>query len=126
MNSGKSYKISCDTSEIKLAMGKGLEVNYIGSDGGYAAVEIPDEKPKIKMTKTPPTEAGRYYYCLGRNFSVNIVDVKKGLNGLYCNNRTTINVARMDGYWAKVDESMLEFEERAGEELNRQGTTCKN
>jgi hypothetical protein len=110
MNSGKSYKISCDKAEIKLAMVKGLEVNYIGSDGGYAAIEMANEKPKIKMTKTLPSDVGQYYYCLDRNFSVNIVDVEKGLNGLYCNNRAVINVARMDGYWAKVDESMFEFE----------------
>jgi hypothetical protein len=113
MNSGKSYKISCDTVEIKLAMVRGLEVNYIGSDSGYAAIEIPDEKPKIKMTKTLPTEAGFYYNIHSWGDSVQIAEIELRGAGLICfigDNSCGIGVGDVGGYWAKVDQSMFEFE----------------
>ena len=115
MNSGKSYKISCDTVEIKLAMVRGLEVNYIGSDSGYAAIEIPDEKPKIKMTKTLPVEAGRYYFAESEDHYMEIVEVYAVGGGsdslVFREGERYGSVGFTVGYWAKVEQSMFEFED---------------
>ena len=120
MSNGKSYRVTCDTAEIKLAMSKGLEVNYIGSDGGYAAVEIPSEKPKIKMTKTLPDSAGLYLrsdsVCISDMKVVYVLDYPDAPLPESIANRVISKYHGVDAcegtdfYWAKVDQSMFELE----------------
>jgi hypothetical protein len=114
MSNGKSYRVTCDTAEINLAMSNGLEVNYIGDDGGYAAIEIPDEKPKIKMTRTLPTEVGQYYFS--QFASLEIIHIAEITRDSYTGHMIAeiggckLSTVHHGGYWAKVDESMFEFE----------------
>jgi hypothetical protein len=69
-------------------------------------------KPKIKMTKTLPSEAGQYFWSEGRGFEVDISDVFLIVGSLFIDRGESGNfrVELMGGYWAKVDQSMFEFE----------------
>ena len=77
-----------------------------------AKVAIEYSKPKIKMTKALPSEAGQYYWSEGRGFEVDISDVFLIAGSLFIDRGESGNfrVGLMGGYWAKVEESMFEFE----------------
>ena len=71
-------------------------------------------QPKIKMAKTLPSEAGRYYFAESEGHCTKIVDVYAtgGASGslIFCEGHKYGSVGLTGGYWAKVDESMFEFE----------------
>ena len=79
----------------------------------YAAVEVPAEKPKIKMTKTLPSECGWYFYTLieGMLPVTVFVDDQLQREGNMINGRAQmIDVGDIGGYWAKVEQDQFEFE----------------
>jgi len=90
-------------------------VHDSGDCGGYLegftemAEALENSKPKIKMTKTLPCEAGYYYWASGYPGSPVTI--------IFCHNDGDVksdngysDAADVGGYWAKVDESMFEFE----------------
>lgn len=74
--------------------------------------------PKIKMTKTLPTEGGWYYYAGFKECQPVPVFVDRELQreGNIINGRAQmISAASTGGYWSKVDQSMFEFEDKTDE-----------
>ena len=69
--------------------------------------------PKIKMTKTLPVEAGRYYFAESEDHYMEIVEVYAVGGGsdslVFREGERYGSVGFTVGYWAKVDESMFEF-----------------
>ena len=82
---------------------------------GFAemAEALENSKPKIKMTKKLPSEAGQYYWSLNGAY-IELQDVENCMiNKHLCCYRAEsgiLSIEKMGGYWAKVDESMFEFE----------------
>ena len=106
------YKATDDKEVMAAAEAEGLSVEHF-LDGKHAAVEVPEEKPKIKMTKERPSESGWYFYTLieGMLPVTVFVDDQLQREGNMINGRAQmIDVADIGGYWAKVDQSMFEFE----------------
>jgi hypothetical protein len=85
--------------------------NYLGGFAEMAEV-LEDAKPKIKMTKTLPGEEGWYYWSEGVGHEVEIYDVELRCGSLFIDRGDSgyLRVNLMGGYWAKVDQSMFEFE----------------
>lgn len=69
-------------------------------------------KPKIKMTKTLPSDPGQYYWSEGSGFEVDISDVFFIAGSLFIDRGEGGNfrVELMGGYWAKVEQDQFEFE----------------
>ena len=73
----------------------------------------PDKKPKIKMTKELPTEAGEHFFsCYGSFDNIQMVDVDSELGRFvgYVGDFSLGPVDVIGGYWAKVDKDQFEFE----------------
>ena len=74
---------------------------------------IKKRKPKIKLTKTLPSEEGRYYYQADRRHEIEIVDVEVIDGVAMINTHIALfaisNIA--DSRWAKVEQDHFEFEE---------------
>lgn len=68
---------------------------------------------KIKMTKALPAEAGLYYWSEGQGQEIEIVevDVFRGWLAVDRIESGYFTVSRLGGYWAKVDQSIFEFED---------------
>ena len=91
-----------------------------GDCGGYLeglaemAEELENARPKIKMTKTLPTEIGQYYFSQFASFEIiHIAEITRDsytghmlaeIDNFKC------SAVHHGGYWAKVDHSMFEFE----------------
>ena len=74
-----------------------------------------DTKPKIEMTKELPSEEGFYYWSADSSKEVEGVHVR-WMRYSYRPPRLVVGndaVVSMGGYWAKVDQSMFEFEEKS-------------
>jgi hypothetical protein len=101
MNSGKACKLSAEYLE-----------DVSNTCRRFVAATSWVCKPKIKMTKTLPSDEGYYYYRPDYSDDVEIVYVE--ISPL--SERMVIvrphcgNIPVNSGYWAKVDESMFEFE----------------
>ena len=76
-------------------------------------VAIDYSKPKIKMTKTLPAEVGKYYYSPNTHVgNIKILTLSEGREaGDFITDSSWFAIAsELRGYWAKVEESMFEFE----------------
>ena len=115
MNSGKTCKLSAefleDFSKSCKPSAKCLD-DFQNACRSFVAATSGGYKPKIKMTKTLPSDEGYYYYRPDYSDDVEIVYVE--ISPL--SERMVIvrphcgNIPVNSGYWAKVDESMFEFE----------------
>lgn len=70
--------------------------------------------PKIKMTKALPSGIGRYYwsYSGGEIDILMVENCSKSVKILGCDlgESGILSTEELGGYWAKVDQSMFEFE----------------
>jgi hypothetical protein len=91
-----------------------------GDCGGYLegfaemAEALENSKPKIKMTKTLPSEAGQYYYSPNTHLgNIKILTLSEGREAgdFITDSSWFARASELRGYWAKVDESMFEFED---------------
>lgn len=111
--SGKHYfnfdkKILCDL------------LNGLANEAERAAPEVMRESefqqstPKIKLTKTLPSEEGDYYFKGRAAYRVSIVSVRAnhctGLMHVYAGAEERQPVDVYGGYWAKVEQDHFEFE----------------
>jgi hypothetical protein len=92
-----------------------------GDCGGYLegfaemAEALENAKPKIKMAKALPADVGQYYWA---HFSGDIPQLVEAVWPEFITDPSepvpvfvgVISVESMGGYWAKVEQSMFEFE----------------
>jgi hypothetical protein len=68
-------------------------------------------QPKIKMTKTLPTDFSMYLWCEGSGGEMVSTYVFMYPDGpKVAHNGDLVYCRDLGGYWAKVDQSMFEFE----------------
>ena len=70
-------------------------------------------EPKIKMAKTLPDEVGLYYYSPNThigNIKILTLSESRQAGDFITDSSWFARASELRGYWARVDQSMFEFE----------------